>query len=421
VRDWLRGQQTPGAGLRGREMKPSARKTIAILAFPPLLWGAALLWYASRATEWRWDSAGSVLVVCNPTVLLLGGVILLAYLAGLLVVAMWRLLRPRKRDSRWVIDATLTALAAVGLPGSALLLLLTGQTSARVFLVFYFFFLAAPWLAAIVLARQREFGSRRFEAFIGALLVSMAVLAGSTGYTLRAREEASLRLPGDRQLRVFFFAFEINVLTEDVSDTPLLYRGKILGSNMGSEYSNWLIVRPDGMPYPRKPASQPRPLHGVLLYRPAARFVVHAFPFRFYRGSEVGCATNLAYNFGTGKCWGFSDLAGLSPFILIGADDRLNRDDANALLRLYRTGGEGAYINTPATETVAKDASHPNPEVRKLIAQMLGQGFLGGYFMDDKERKLVQKILRQMSAQDPDPGVRQVARTALALEQQKGQ
>jgi hypothetical protein len=399
-------------------MKPSARKAIALLAFP-LLWGAALLWYMWLALRWPQPPPGSAMTVPNRTGLLLGGILFLAYPAGLLVVAMWRRLRQRKRDIGWAIDATLTGLAAVGLPSGALLPLIDQRLVPWTWWVPSIFFLAAPWFAAIVLARQREFGPWRFAALFGALLVNVAVVAGSVGYFLSPREEASLRLSGRRQLRVFFYPFDTNVLTEDISNTPFLYRGKVLGRNLGGEYGNWLIVRPDGMPYPQKVGSRLRPLQGVLLYRPAAKFVVHAFPYHFYSSPEIGCATNLAYDIETGQCWGFWELPELSPFILIGADDRLNRDDANALLRLYGTGGASQYINTPETETLAKDASNPNPEVRKLVAQMLGQRPLREQFLGDDERKLVQKTLRQMSAQDPDPGVRQVARTALALEQEK--
>ncbi len=276
--------------------------------------------------------------------------------------------------------------------------------SAALFVLYYpLGVFAAQWLIT------RHGGGRRWGLALvsfAAMLIGIGVLAAGSMTVLSMmgwpRETAQLRTPDGRVYRVHRLGISsVEVFSEEIARTRFAFRVRVLGVG-DYEYCNLLIVRPKGeYSLPASGVGIPMPLR--LVVSKNGRWVALLRSFTTYPSEKVGCTTELAYDTESKRCYS-GDTTGtlddLSPFFLIGPHDTPDPRDAAAMLYAVKHGPQYAHVSENVS-VLARDARHPNPQVRVLAAALLASSDRDGI-----------PVLQRLTS-DPDPTVRQAAAEAL--------
>ena len=281
----------------------------------------------------------------------------------------------------WVLVALLVGTAAA---------LISGATRER----------WSPWYRRVTLA------AGQVALVVGFAIAPLTVLSTAYRGCSQWREVAHLRASNGRQYRVQRSA-RWDVLSEEVERSTLFLRTRALAVTEGSS---------EGVPLarPAEMAGYEVAWHhlgankgiGKLVRSRNGRWLVFLFGYALsdvLSGSDelerLECRTTLVYELQSGRVYAGKTLLKLSPFILIGPSDALDDDDVKALreMRRYDFNLDRLY----EFGAIAGGATHANPAVRRLAAQMLGE------FWDAKDGAMT--VLTKLAREDPDAGVRKAA------------
>jgi hypothetical protein len=198
-----------------------------------------------------------------------------------------------------------------------------------------------------------------------------------------------------------------DVLSEEVGKDRFFLRTRVVGATKGSR-DGMPLVRPTGAAAYQLPWSDwyANKNTGKVIESQDGRWVLFAFAYAYtepLRGlprlDRLECRTTLAYDLRSGRVYAGKTLAKLSPFILVGPRDALDDDDVKALRELRRY--DFSIGKLYEFDAVAQGTKHPNPAVRRLAAQMLGE------FWDAKDDAMA--VLTKLARDDPDAAVRKAA------------
>ena len=78
----------------------------------------------------------------------------------------------------------------------------------------------------------------------------------------------------------------------------------------------------------------------------------------------------LAYDVNQDRFLGHNDIAGLSPFVLIGPDTTPSQRDIDGIISLMRSH-RPPVPGYPLREQIASGLTHPNPKVQEIAQQLL--------------------------------------------------
>jgi hypothetical protein len=292
-----------------------------------------------------------------------------------------------------------------GEPGAIVVLYSFGSGVAAALFVFLYppITLSGWWLV------RQQHGRRRMGlavAAVGVTFIGGGVLAlGAKTFFVgmgSPLETARLRTRDGRVYRVHRLGMSyVEVLTEEIARSRFSFRVRVLGV-ADHEYCNLLIVRPEGeYDLPASGVGIPMPLR--LVMSRDGRWVALLRSFTTYPTEKVGCTTELAYDTEGKRCYS-GDITGtlddLSPFFLVGPHDTPDAQDAAAMLYAVKHGPQYAHTSENVS-VLARDARHPNPQVRALAAVLLASSDKDGI-----------PVLERLIS-DPDPSVRQAAAGAL--------
>ena len=324
-----------------------------VIAFPLLL-GAAMVWYAWPRSGYA-PMPGSILVTHYPAVARKAAAVLIVYCAvALLLGGIWGAIRSRRtllgRIALLVADLAIVAFACV---------IASGFLDVTYGLAF------RPW-----------------------------------------DDHGAIRMPNGRTYHVLHF-WETYLLAEEVGRSPLFLQTRVLGS--AGEYDGTLLVRPRGDRRYAFPSNPEAPGFGKHAGRPVTdsgrRTVLYVWGDVTQTKAIPYCATSLAYDLASASFLGGEKLPLLSPFLLVGPEDALEPDDVRALLYVLGNGQQYVYVR-PDIQVLVRDARHPNPKIRELVARMLSH-----YQYD---RLVVLQTLTRLAAHDPDPNVRKAGQASLS-------
>lgn len=152
-------------------------------------------------------------------------------------------------------------------------------------------------------------------------------------------------------------------ITQEVSRGRLFLRTRVLALASGESYS--ILVRPRGAAT-YKLASTGEGTPWLRLVSSADDRWLAAIRSTHFGGRRA-CGAAVVYDRKSNKPYGFAELRGLSPFILIGPHDELSEEDVAALLGMTDSN---SYELGPIRDALSRESSNPNPRVRKLV-QML--------------------------------------------------
>ena len=197
-------------------------------------------------------------------------------------------------------------------------------------------------------------------------------------------------------------------LASPLASTRFFYRMRVLGFAPGP-YVALPTVRPVGQA--KYALTPPRELGvsgpGSFVLSSSGRqlLLIYAHTLEDDAGAvQTECYTGAVYDLATRAFHGGPTVARVSPFLLVGARDRLEPSDRVSLLRhaKYHDAGWMSDEAIPAS-TLLPELHNPNPRVRALVAEMLG------YY---REEPSVPSALRR-AVQDADPEAQAAAAKAL--------
>ena len=274
--------------------------------------------------------------------------------------------------------------------------------------------LAVAWCLTLVFLLHRLVARRsRAQAIAAAVTLVLVPFGGFVGTVVSGlagwRDVSHLRVLGGGTYHVQC-QWESDALTEETGGGPLFLRTKLIGVNP-NERGYRAIVRPSGLKqFDLAAATSPGcPDAGRLAQSRDGRWLICLCAWQGSPKPKMGCATSLVYDLKLKTFYGDGTLADISPFLLIGPDDRLNGKDLEALL--YTRGSVGQEYIRGDTEVpvLCRECTNPNREVRTAAAKMLTQIDL----WNDRDVALARRTLGRMSGDDSSPGVRQAASEAL--------
>jgi len=329
-----------------------------LLAVPPVLVGA-MVWYATDRAGPS-PAPGSILVTHYPELIRQAKQVLLVCWLGAIVLLFYGVARRRttpvsERDM-WGVTLALLGLVA----------LLTGP---RLPWNIGLPHLVVAWIAAVAVVGRE----RRLVLYAAMLVLGLAVPlfyldtpvlwpAWRDRGSLQARDGNTYHVQRWQVLQA-----ESEAFTQEISRGTLFLRTRVIGDVYG-EFSSAPLVRPAGGQYDIERGAYRGAMSGPrrLIQSKDGRWIL----FIYYGGPETpstrGCWTSLAYDVPARKLIADTGLRGLSPFILIGPSDMLNRGDLDELAEARQTPSRA-----PRDDVLEADLSHPNPRVREAVAQLL--------------------------------------------------
>lgn len=277
----------------------------------------------------------------------------------------------------------------------------------------WYLLVVACWSSAVLSACYRSlraWGGRGVKAVFAVLVVALVALPAAPLLYWAGDpwiDTSQLRLPDGRIFHLqrnrrgdVFDSEETHLLTREVSKGKLFLKTEAIACAYGP-FEPVFVIRPERPAYNLRPPRSTRPGRDksggrLVVGRDGMILFIYPYVDRFDKLS--GCATNLAYEPGSGLFLSGDGLNVVSPFVLIGARDAPNRNDLAALLR-----HQGPLASA---EVVVREAANPNSRVREAVAHMLAS------YHDPLET--IGATLGRLAARDPDPGVRKAARASVA-------
>jgi hypothetical protein len=244
-----------------------------------------------------------------------------------------------------------------------------------------------------------------------AVFVSALFVVGYNLWSHPWTDLGPIRVPANGTYHVQRYS-RTDLFTRELNRDRLFWRSVVVGS-FDNHYGAVAMVRPaNAVSFNLKRTMADRSPLSRIAFSHDARWIMWLFTREDYswRLGEAehawrGCYAYFVYDRSQDALYGGERLRDLSPFILIGAKDKLDTSDVEALLRESRQ--DSSLERWRMLSVTIKDAANPNPAVRRAAARALWEFW--------KEPRRPAALLRKMSQTDPDPAVRKTARRCLYL------
>jgi hypothetical protein len=420
------------------------RLVISLAIIVPLLLLAALVCYVWPRTTVGDDFRGTVVLHDRALVRKGAGALVACWGAWLLAFSVRALLGEPQGWAR-------IGLVALGLIAFGLLV---GTVATWPFAGWFLLIAAALCSASVAVLHGAMTGCRgRLIAPIAMALLMTPLLPIAYLIAHDWIEASRLALPDGRTFIVLQSQVGVvhdnaagHMLAEEATAGRLFTRAIAIGGRMGGPPGHDpVVIRPAESPgYDadwNEAMSHPfsRLEHGSLVLADGVSLVAFVYPDA-YSSDPPPCALYLAWDLQTrtfyGSPWilamGSHTVYEISPFVLIGADDELNKADVSAALRDRRDRFSDPVVDFDLLE---RESTHPNPRVRQLVPHLAAARYDGeisslrgrlGYAEPEERKELGRSLdaleecrqnavrwMTGMAETDPDTGVRKAAFAAL--------